>query len=71
MIPDFEDEYIAGQGEGQVPPNVSFDKLQQLDERAALDKDSKLFSMDVIQPVVLTDSEASSQNVVDTILVYD
>ena len=71
MIPDFEDEYIAGQGEGQVPPNVSSDKLQQLDERAALDKDSKLFSMDVIQPVVLTDSEASSQNVVDTILVYD
>ena len=66
MVPDSEDEYIAEQGEGQGPPNVSADKLQQLDERAALDEVAKLFQMDVIQPVVLTDSEASTENVVDT-----
>ena len=34
MVPDSEDEYIAEQGEGQGPPNVSADKLQQLDESA-------------------------------------
>ena len=70
-IPDSEDEHIAEQGEGQGPPNVSDDKLQQLDERAALDEVDKLFQMDVIQPVVLTETEASTENVVDTTLVYD
>jgi hypothetical protein len=30
-----------------------------------------LFQMDVIQPVVLTESEASTENVGDTTLVYD
>ena len=66
MVPDSEDEYIAEQGGGQAPPNVSADKLQQLDERAALDEVEKLFQMDVIQPVVLTESEASTENVGDT-----
>ena len=66
MVPDSEDEYIAEQGGGQGPPNVSADKLQQLDERAALDEVEKLFQMDVIQPVVLTESEASTENVGDT-----
>ena len=71
VFPDSENEYIAGQGEGQGPPSVSPEKLQQLDERAALDEVEKLFNMQVIQPVVLTDSEAAAENVVDTTLVYD
>ena len=45
---DSEDEYIAEQGEGQGPPNVSDDKLQQRNERAALDEVGKLFQMNVI-----------------------
>ena len=47
-IPDSEDEHIAEQGEGQGPPNVSDDKLQQRNERAALDEVGKLFQMNVI-----------------------
>jgi hypothetical protein len=66
-----EDECIAEQGEGEGPSNVSAVKLQQLDERAAFDEVEKLFHMDVIQPVVLTDSEAATENVVETTLVYD
>ena len=68
-ILDSEDEYIAEQGEGQGPPNVSDDKLQQRNERAALDEVGKLFQMDVIQPVVLSETEGSTENVVDTTLV--
>ena len=48
-ILDSEDEYIAEQGAGQGPPNVSDDTLQQRNERAALDEVGKLFQMDVIQ----------------------
>eukprot|EP00435_Cladocopium_sp_Y103_P068089 s576_g31.t1 len=51
LLPDSEDEYIAGQGEGDGPPNVSPEKLQELEKKAALDEVEKLFQMDVIQPV--------------------
>ena len=54
------------------------EKLQQLDDRTALDELETLFSMDVIQPVVLTDNDAATENVVDkmwstldTTVVYD
>eukprot|EP00435_Cladocopium_sp_Y103_P072461 s475_g40.t1 len=71
LMPDSEDEYIAGQEEGDGPPSVSPEKLQEFEERAALDEVEKLFNMDVIQPVALTDEAAASENVVDTTLVYD
>eukprot|EP00435_Cladocopium_sp_Y103_P035839 s3673_g9.t1 len=71
LFHDSEDEYIGGQGEGDGPPNVSFEKLQGLEERAALDEVEKLYKMDVIQPVVLSDDDAAVQNVVDTTLAYD
>ena len=68
---DSEDEYIAVQGEHDGPPSVSPEKLQELEEQAALDEVEKLFQMDVIQPVTLQDDVATSENVVDTTLVYD
>ena len=36
LMLDSEDKYIAGQMEGDGPPAVSSEKLQELDERAAL-----------------------------------
>ena len=68
---DSEDEHIAGQGEVDGPPSVSSDKLQELDERAALDEIEELFKMDVIQPVTLFEDAAMNENVVDATLVYD
>jgi len=68
---DSEDEYITVQGEHDGPPIVSPEKLQELEEQAALDEVEKLFQMDVIQPVTLQDDVATSENVVDTTLVYD
>ena len=68
---DSEDEHIAVQGEHDGPPIVSPEKLQELEEQAALDEVEKLFQMDVIQPVTLQDDVATSENVVDTTLVYD
>ena len=40
-----------------------------MEEKAALDEVEKLYQMDVIQPVTLPDDAATSENVVDTILV--
>ena len=71
LFPDSEDEYIAGQGENDGPPNVSDEKLQELEEKAALDEVEKLHQMDVIEPVTLSDNDAANENVVDTTLVYD
>eukprot|EP00435_Cladocopium_sp_Y103_P068342 s701_g31.t1 len=51
---DSEDECIVGHGEGEGPPDVSADKLKELDARAAIDEIEKLNSMQVIQPVVLS-----------------
>ena len=68
---DSKDEYIAGQGENDGPSSVSPEKLQELEEKAALDEVEKLYQMDVIQPVTLPDDAATSENVVDTTLVYD
>ena len=45
--------------------------MQQLEEQAALDEVEKLYQMDVIQPVTLADDVATTENVVDTTLVYD
>ena len=53
LVPDSEDDLIAGHGEGDGPPNVSSEKLQELDEQAALDEVEKLFKMSVIEPVTL------------------
>ena len=66
-----EDEHIADQGETDVPPNVCPEKLQQLEEHVALDEVERLYQMDVIQPVTLADDAATTENVVDTTLVYD
>ena len=71
LVPDSEDDLIAGHGEGDGPPNVSSEKLQELDEQAALDEVEKLFKMDVIEPVTLSEDAAMVENVVDTTLVYD
>ena len=68
---DNEDEYIAGQTEGEGPPDVSADKLKKLDEQAALDELDKPYRMEVIQPVFLSPDVASSCNTVDTTLVFD
>ena len=38
LVPDSEDDLIAGYGEGDGPPSVSSEKLQELDEKAALDE---------------------------------
>ena len=57
--------------EGDGPPAVSSEKLQELDERAALDEVEKLVKIDVIQPVTLSEDAAVTETVVDTILVYD
>eukprot|EP00435_Cladocopium_sp_Y103_P003447 s3968_g1.t1 len=71
-FPDMdEDEYIAGQSEGAGPPDVSAEKLKQLDEQATLDELDKLYRMEVIQPVTLSPEEASNSNTVDTTLVFD
>ena len=45
--------------------------MQELDEQAALDEVEKLFKMDVIEPVTLSEDAAMVENVVDTTLVYD
>ena len=71
QFPDSEDECIAGHGEGEGPPEVSDEKLNELDARAAIEEIEKLNNMQVIQPVVLTPDEIASKNVVDTTLVYD
>ena len=71
LVPDSEDDLIAGHGESDGPPNVSSTKLQELDEQAALDEVEKLFKMKVIEPVTLTEGAAVEENVVDTTLVYD
>ena len=71
QFPDSEDEYIARHGEGEGPPEVSDEKLKELDARAAIEEIEKLNNMQVIQPVVLTPDEVASKNVVDTTLVYD
>ena len=52
QMPDSEDEYIAGQAEGEGPPSVSQEKLKELDERAALDELDKLHQMQVIEPTI-------------------
>ena len=52
-------------------PQVSSDKLRELDEQAALDELVKLHNMDVIQPVVLTLEQAAQENTVDTTLGSD
>ena len=71
QFPDSEDEYISNQAEGEGPPQVSSEKLRELDEQAALDELEKLHNMEVIQPVVLTLEEAAQENTVDTTLVFD
>ena len=38
QFPDPEDEYISNQAEGEGPPQVSSEKLRELDEQAALDE---------------------------------
>ena len=68
---DDEDDYIAGQTEGEGPPEVSADKLKSLDEQAALDEIDKLYKMEVIQPVFLSPEKANNSNTVDTTLVFD
>ena len=68
---DDEDDYTAGQTEGEGPPEVSADKLKSLDEQAALDEIDKLYKMEVIQPVFLSPEEANNSNTVDTTLVFD
>ena len=68
---DSEDECVAGHGEGDGPPNVSSEKLQELEEKAALDEVEKLYKMEVIEPVTLFEDAAVNENVVDTTLVYD
>jgi DNA repair exonuclease SbcCD nuclease subunit len=68
---DSEDECVAGHGEGDGPPNVSSEKLQELEEKAALDEVEKLYKMEVIEPVTLSEDAAVNENVVDTTLVYD
>eukprot|EP00435_Cladocopium_sp_Y103_P033081 s730_g8.t1 len=57
QFPDSEDEYIAGHGEGEGPPDVSTEKLKELDACAAIEEIEKLNNMQVIQPVVLTSIE--------------
>ena len=54
QFPDSEDEYISNQAEGEGPPQVSSEKLRELDEQAALDELEKMHNMEVIQPVVST-----------------
>ena len=71
QYPDLEDEYIAQHGEGEGPPDVSPEKLQELDERAILDELEKLHRMEVIRPVTLSPEEAAQENTVDTTLVFD
>ena len=71
LLGDSEDEYIAGHGEADGPPSVSSEKLQELEEKAALDEVEKLYKMEVIEPVTLSEDAAMTENVVDTTLVYD
>ena len=68
---DDEDDYIAGQTEGEEPTEVSAGKLKSLDEQAALDEIDKLYKMEVIQPAFLSPEEANNSNTVDTTLVFD
>lgn len=51
--PDSEDEYIAGQAEGEGPPEVSQEKLQQLEQQAALDELEKLHQSKLQQRTLL------------------
>ena len=69
LMLDSEDEHMSGQMGGDGPPAVSSEKLQELDERAALDEVEKLFKMDLIQPATLPEDAAKTENVVDTTLV--
>ena len=71
QFPNSEDEYILNQTKGEGPPQVSSNKLRELDEQAALDEQEKLHDMEVIQPVVLTPEEAAQENTVETTLVFD
>ena len=71
FLHDEEDDHIAGQTEGAGPPQVSAEKLQELDSQAALDELDKLYRMEVIRPVFLSPEEAGNSNTVDTTLVFD
>ena len=69
--PDSEDEFIAGQAEGEGPPDVIQDKLRELVEPAAVDELEKLRQMNVIELTTLTPEQAATANTVDTTLVFD
>ena len=68
---DYGDDYMAGQTEGDGPPEVSADKLKNLDKQTALDEIDKFYKMEVIQRVFLSSDEASNSNTMDTTLVFD
>ena len=67
----FEDDEISQRTEGEGPPNVSEEKLRELDGVAALEEVQKLFDLDVIEPVKVNFNEVAPECVVDTTTAAD
>ena len=73
LFPDFleEDDLVKSRGEGEGPPEVSQEHLDQLDAEAALEEIKKLHDLSVIMPVSPDPSTIPFESLVDTTLVKD
>ena len=73
LYPSFlgEDDLVKNRGEGEGPPEVSQEHLDQLDAEAALEEIKKLHDLSVIMPVSPDPSTIPSESLVDTTLVKD
>ena len=66
-----EGDMVKNRGEGEGPPEVSQEHLDQLDAEAALEEIKKLHDLDVIMPVAPDPSAIPVESLVDTTLVKD
>ncbi len=73
LYPSFleEDDLVKSRGEGEGPPEVSQEHLDQLDAEAALEEIKKLHYLSVIMPVTPDPSTIPAESLVDTTLVKD
>ena len=66
-----ESEDVEGRTEGEGPPTVSQEKLDELDAIAALEEIEKLNQMKVIEPLEMDPREIPSECLVDTTVAKD
>lgn len=73
LYPDYldEDDMVKSRGEGEGPPEVSQEHLDQLDSDAALEEIKKLYDLNVIEPCAPNPDMLRPECLVDATLVYD